>query len=806
MADTNTYTKLKCYHCGDDCNTDVIVKEDKNFCCEGCKLVYELLEENNLCNYYSIDENPGVSLKSKVSESKFNYLDEADIADKLIEYKDGQIAKVSFYIPNIHCSSCIWLLENLHKLEAAVVNTRVDFLKKTVTITYKPDAISLKYLAVLLASIGYEPLINLEQAQEKINDLTSKELLKKVAVAGFCFGNIMLFSFPEYFGFDTQSETAFKNIFGYLNIVLVLPVLLYSGFDYLKAAYKAISHKLIHIDVPIALGMVALFLRSVYEIVSHTGAGYMDSLSGLIFFLLVGKWFQNKTFERISFERDYKSYFPLAATLIKNGIEKPIAIDKLKVGDKIVVRNGELIPADAILLKGNAHIDFSFVTGESLPQTKVVGEMLYAGGRQVGEAIEMEVMKDVSQSYLTRLWNDEAFDKETIVSINSIADRVSKYFTVILLILATGTLAYWVGTDVAKAFQAFTAVLIIACPCALALSTPFTLGNVLRIFGKNKFYLKNADVVEKLANVDNVVFDKTGTLTEANNNQADFIGEELSQEEKDLVYNIAKQSTHPLSQSITNTYQRNTNLPIENFKETIGKGIEASVNDNQIKLGSYTFINNTTHYENTQKTVQHSFVYLSINAEVKGYFKVKNTYRKGLKEVISKLSKNNTLYVLSGDNDGEKYRLKAILGNSSNLFFNQSPTDKLTFIKNLQAQGNQVLTVGDGLNDAGALKKSNVGIVLSENINNFSPASDAVLDASNFTQLPKYKGFAKSAMKVIYAAFTISFLYNIVGLSFAVQGSLSPVVAAILMPVSSISVVLFSTVATNYLAKKGGML
>ena len=272
---------------------------------------------------------------------------------------------------------------------------------------------------------------------------------------------------------------------------------------------------------------LSVFLCFLFEVfgkwVTQTGPGFFDSFSGLVFFLLIGKLFQSKTFDSLNFERNYRSYFPLSVTVIKNRIETTIPVSKIKKGDRIIIRNKELIPADSILFRGNASIDYSFVTGESIPVDKVLGEIIYAGGRQVGNAIEMEVIKEVSQSYLTQLWNNNAFGKERDNKFTEISDSISKYFTFIVIAIAIISGLYWLRTDLNTAVNVFTAVLIIACPCALALAIPFTLGNTLRIFGNIGFYLKNTSIIEKLTRISTVVFDKTGTITKTGDTKIQFL-------------------------------------------------------------------------------------------------------------------------------------------------------------------------------------------------------------------------------------------------------------------------------------------
>ena len=790
-------TKHICYHCGDEC-IDEISYDEKSFCCVGCKSVYELLFQSNLCSYYTLENHPGINLKESGSGIKFSYLDDKEISKQIIEFSNDEITKVTFYIPSIHCSSCIYLLEHLYKIDHAVVNSKTDFTQKKIFITYKTGETSLRKIAELLYSIGYEPAINIDDLAENDKPKVLKKLYYKIGIAGFCFGNIMLFSFPEYLSLGNL-DPFYKHLFGYLNILLSAPVFFYCASDYFKSAFIGLKQKYINLDVPISLGIAVIFLRSVFEVISGFGAGYFDSLTGLIFFLLIGKLIQTKTFDFLNFERNYKSYFPISVTILKDKTETTTPINKLAKGDRIVIRNGELIPADSILFKGNAKIDYSFVTGESTPVEKVFGEIIYAGGRQEGDLLELEVVRDVSQSYLTQLWNNDAF-KKTDTEKTKLNDVIAKYFTYITLAVAITAGAFWLNKDIKIAVNVFTAVLVIACPCALALAGPFALSNTMRIFGKNKFYLKNTGVIEKLSKIDSIVFDKTGTITQVKNAELNYYGNLLSNKELSEIKSLVKNSTHPLSQKIYESVKCDDEFEIKNYKEFPGKGIKGFVGENEYKIGMLEFVMTGDNKEDTENKA--SKVYVSKNGKLKGYFLILNYFRKGLSELITDLNQSKELTLLSGDNDNERQNLQEIFGTESTMKFYQRPEDKLHYIKSLQDNNKRVLMIGDGLNDAGALKQSDAGIAVTESVTCFSPSCDAILSSEKFRELNKYLIFSKTTMNVIKASFAFSMLYNFVGLYYAVQGTLSPIVAAILMPVSSISVVLFAIFLTDYFAKR----
>ncbi len=786
--------KATCFHCGDNCNNSVIQFQEKLFCCNGCKTVYEIFSENDLTCYYDFQNSPGAIPKE--IEGKYDFLKQQSIIEKLIEFTDETIEIVTLSIPHIHCSSCIWVLENLHKLNSDIVASQVNFGKKTVRITYNKNISSLHEIVLLLSKIGYEPYISLENYSAGKNKL-DRSIIYKLGIAGFAFGNVMFLSFPEYFQVNGFWIEQYKGLFRWLMFTFSLPVVFYAAQDYFVSAYKGLKSRLLNIDVPISLGIFVLFVRSTVDIVFDFGTGFFDSLTGLVFFLLLGKFFQQKTYSFLSFERDYKSYFPIAVTKItKEGTEKPTQIYEVKKGDRLLIRNEELIPVDSILINGNASIDYSFVTGESERVAKTLGDKLFAGGKQTSGTIEIEVLKTVQQSYLTQLWSNDVFNKDKENSFTTLTNAISKKFTITVLGIAFLATLYWVLVDSSKAMNVFTAVLIIACPCAIALSAPFTFGNLLRIFGKQKFYLKNATVIEQLSKIDTVIFDKTGTITSNKKSNPVYEGEALSTSEELLLKNTLRGSNHPLSRSLYDILDANNIIALNHYEEVLGKGISAAYKNENIVVGSANFVG----YDDLETL--NTTVHIKSNNAYKGKFTFYNSYRKGVSKLFNKLNKDYNLVILSGDNEGEKENLKKLLPSKTKLIFNQKPEDKLEYIKYHQSEGAHVLMVGDGLNDAGALAQSDVGIAISENINVFSPACDAILDASNFNQLYNYITASKSAIKIIKWSFVLSFLYNSIGLYFAVTGQLMPVIAAILMPLSSISVVVFTTILTNVLGRK----
>jgi Cu+-exporting ATPase len=796
----NPQTITHCYHCGEVCEKKHVVYDDKDFCCQGCQTVYAILADNSMTDYYRWLDKKG---NTKIKNQNFDFLELPEVQQKIYQFKDEEIAKVVLYLPSMHCSACVWLLENLYKINPNITYSRVDFQNKELSLTFLHQKTTLLSIVKLLSEVGYTPHFTLENVEktEKLKNplkIEERKLIGKIAVAGFCASNIMMNSFPEYFGFDSHSEGSFKLLFQYINLLLTIPVFFYSGFGFIIAAYQNLKKGFLNLDFPLALGIIVLLVRSLYEIFSQTGIGYLDTLAGLIFFLLLGKWFQQRTYNALRYDRDFRSYFPITITKIdEKGNEKITMLSDLKKGDTILVKNNELIPADAILKEEYAHIDYSFVTGESKAIHKSKNELIYAGGQNAGQNIHLEVTKEVAQSYLTSLWNNEIFTKKNNEKYN-LQNILAKYFSIGLLLIATTGLLFWgITQSWGMAINVFTAVLIVACPCALTLSAPFALGTAISILGKYGIYLKNTNIIEKIAKINTIVFDKTGTLTQSDKADVNFYPLiSLENEEKLLFWALAKNSIHPIAQHIATylkddlqaqnfDFQCQLNSNLENFREEKSKGIAGNFGKNLYKIGTASWA--TYHAQKLENTENEGTIsYISIDNKIVGYFVIKPHYREEISFFTQNLPHIHQKYLLSGDNENEKQKLKVYFG-EKNMLFNQSPHQKQTFVANLQSNHTtKVMMLGDGLNDAGALQQAEVGLAVTDNIAYFTPASDGIIEGKSLKNLPFLLTFSKKCVQIIKNIFILSLFYNAVILTIALTGNLSPLIVAILMPISSV--------------------
>ncbi|MBK8498752.1 MAG: heavy metal translocating P-type ATPase [Flavobacteriales bacterium] len=787
----STLTKVNCFHCGDACAEEHRMHDGKDFCCQGCEVVYDLLNESGLCDYYALERQPGVKQRASVDEQRAELFDLPEVRERIVEFTEAGITRVRFHVPQMHCSSCIWLLENLARLQPGIIRSRVSFADKELVVTYRDEKLALGDLVRLLRRIGYGP--QLTSATRKSDDSRVPRMVYiRLGVAGFIFGNTMMFSFPEYLGADT--EAGLKTGFQWLTILFSFPVVFFLSTDFFRSAWAGIRSRQINIDQPIALGIVALWTRSLWEVLAGIGPGYFDSLAGLLFFLLIGRWYQAYTYRALRFDRALEDFLPLVVLRRTDNGEEAARVADLRTGDRIIIRDQELVPVDAVLREGTAYIDNSFITGEPLPVRKLQGETIKAGGRQRGAAIELDVIRTFSESRLKKLWAEQATGHER-PAMPRMIDQVARRFTVAVLLISVGATLYWWGKDSSMVWPVVTAVLIVACPCALALSMPFAYGHTIRLLGKQGLFLRDAEVVERMAHVDTVIFDKTGTLTAREAHEVTWNGPALSVPDRSLVRSVARNSTHPLSAVLVQELKVKPTDAIE-VEEVAGQGIIGTVGGMAVRIGSAAFCG----ADEATRISGDAHVHITIGGVHRGHFTVRKRARHGVADAMAQLGRSMRTGLLTGDAQVDAELREAFEGGIVRTHC--SPVDKANAVREQQALGHRVLMVGDGLNDAGALAQSDVGITVTETSAALTPASDAILDATALAHLPHFLRMARRARRIVVGSLLISLCYNITGMSFAVSGQLTPLIAAILMPLSSVSVVAFVTLAVTVSARR----
>ena len=782
-----------CAHCGDPCDSPVVSTEHGTFCCGGCASVFAILQTHQLEGYYACAVSPGVSQRGVQGRDgeRFAALDDPQVAAQLLEFDDGRTARATLHVPGIHCASCVWLLEQLWRLDPAV-RSEVDLLRRAVHVEFRPAETSLRRIAETLASLGYEPVVTPERRDTGMSP-AMRRLYRQLGLAGFAVGNIMLFSVPRYLN-GAPLDGGFQRLFDYLNLAFATPVLLFSAADYFRNAWQAMRTRTITLDVPVALGLAVLFARSAFEIGTGTGEGFMDSFTGLVFFLLIGRLFQQKVFERIAFDRTYRSFLPLTVRAERNGIVAPTPIDQLRPGDIITLRRHEVVPADALLVDPRGAVDYAFITGEQTPVIVAQDQLVRAGGRAASTGLRLRVVREASQSVLARLWNNPVFNKPKQRWLTDVSARFGAGFTIGAIALAvTGAIAWW--PDAGASASVATAVLIIACPCALTLAAPITLGTAMGMLGRRGFYLKHPAVALDLSRIDTIVFDKTGTLTAAGDTPL-VHRSGLSERAWPLVCRLAAESVHPVSRAIAATAPAGSEAEVANVREIAGKGIRGTVDGIPIAIGTRPFI--TAEAGKRPGGPDHA-TYVRAGDEM-GWIEVASPIRNGVERATASLAAGHELCLLSGDSAREAARWRRHFGDRTH--FNQSPDDKLRRIEEARTAGCRVLMVGDGLNDAGALAAADVGIAVSDTTACIVPACDAMLAGERMADLPLFLAYARRARQVVIVCFAVSVAYNVLGLGMALAGALTPLASAILMPVSSLTIVAISAGGMRWFAAR----
>jgi Cu+-exporting ATPase len=772
-----------CRHCGDTCADAGVRTPAGTFCCTGCESVFTLLQTHGLTQFYACDTGAGLSQRAATSRdaARFAPLDDPLIAQRFIDADDGTWAHATFSVPSLHCASCLWLLEQLWRFDEGVGRSEADLMRRTVRVAFRPGHTTLRAVAERLASLGYEPVIDAERAAGRM-PAARRDLLLKLGIAGFAVGNMMLFSIPRYAN-GAPLEPAFQRLFDTLNVLFAIPVLLYSASDFFRSAWHSLRMRAITLDVPVAMGLSVLFGRSLHDIVTGSGEGFLDSFAGLVFFLLIGRLFQQVAFDRIAFDRTVKSFLPLSVRVVTDGTMTMRRIEELAPGDEIVLRPQEVVPADACLLDARGRIDLAFVTGEQEPVAVHAGDTIGAGGRVVGEALHLRVLRRVSHSRLAELWNNPVFAARDAHWLTDVSARFGHWFTIGAVALAAiGFWAWW--PDARMAAQVATAVLIIACPCALTLAAPITLGTALGKLGEAGVYLKQGAVALDLSRIDTVAFDKTGTLTTAEAAASvDLHG--LDAVDWARVRRLAAESVHPVSRALAGR------APVEgtvhDVLERVGEGIEGTVDGARVALGAASFVSRVAGTGvGTEAGTEPGRTWVVVDGRV-GWLTHETPERSGMTSVAARLARSYETWLLSGDHDGEAARWRAVFGDR--MRYRQAPDDKLAAVRERQAAGRHVLMVGDGLNDAGALAAADVGMAVSDETACLVPACDAVIRGDRLALLPEVLAYARRARLAILLSFWVSVLYNVFGLWLALTGRLTPLATAILMPVSSMTVV-----------------
>lgn len=782
----------KCDHCGENIvvrYNETIEGVDKNFCCLGCKSVYKILQKNQLQDYYQLrqDETHSISLKNK-KEAKFKYLDDPEFNQSFVAENNGQ-KEISFYVEGVHCAACLWILEKLPEIESSILSANLNMSTSTLTIKFALNG-KLSEIANLISDLGYYPHPILEN--QDVRNLKSKENRKditRIAVSFFCTGNIMLFAFSNYLGADQSMRVFFDLLSG----VLFLPILFYGAIPFYKNSFGALKSRQLSIDLPIVLAIFLGAALSYLSLITSLDHIYFDTLTTLVFLILLSRFLLKVSQQKsLNQENIYSFFSNIPTKKIVDGEEIDVFTRFLKVDDEIVVYPGETIPLDGVVLAGSSSTNNSLITGE-IKAVKVSPESeVFSGCINNEEKLKIKVTKSISDSQLGLILKEVEEGWQQKTNLMKLTDKVTKYFVFSQLIISVLVFVFFLFTNNFEvAYLRALTLIIITCPCALGLTPPLTITLGLSKLAKNGILVKDEKVLENIQLAKNIFFDKTGTLTEGNFQIVKWDSYFNQEKEEELIFNLESYSSHPIAHSIREYIaqkwsEKRSELPKLEFKEAKelpGIGLEGSLNN---ELFTIKPIDN--------ETEQTSFE-LRQNNELLARIYLEDHPQKEAKEVLERLRANYKLHMISGDNPGVVNRVGDLLGFSKEQVYSQvKPKQKQEII----AAHPDSIMVGDGANDAIAINSALVGVAVANSMDLSLRASHVFFNNPNsLVSLEKLIIVAGETVRIIKRNVSFSLIYNMIGIILAVMGLITPLLAAILMPISSFTVLASSLISTK---------
>lgn len=792
-----------CYHCNSPIPSNahfvwVRNSEELNYCCHGCRTVSEIILESNNNKFYDLRGSQTIAPVQTPDEDRAireEYLNGDMVREEYVREIEPDLSEVQIAITNIHCSACVWLNEKVLLNAPGVTYARINFATGRAVVQYNPNQTKLSQIFHLIESIGYLPRLHSpwkSAGKQKAN----RSLLIRLGVAGFCFGNIMLFGTSLYAGYFSGIELEWKRLLHYLSWAFATPVYLYSGYPFLRGAWQGLKVKRLSMDFLLVVGISLAYFYSIYVTLTDIGEVYFDSVCMIYFFILLGKYLEDNARIRASDKvSQLVAGLPeLATLLLEDGSEKIVRSSEIRQGMIVLIRSGERVPVDGYIQSDIAFLDESFLTGESKPVTKSQGDKALAGSIVNSKPIQIQAETDSKNSTLSRLkiLIDQAMGEKP--SLERVTDRISAYFIFVVFGIAVTTFVYWYGyspSGLENALINTIAVLIVACPCALGLAVPTALVmNHIRN-SKEGVVIKNPDSIESLAKLDTAFLDKTGTITQGKLKLHDRQFSDLDLAAH-LTYAMEKMSTHPIAKNLTHELELHFPQVLERMAQVIsleeiaGSGMQGKLvignKEYECQLGSSRFVGAVDNSEFTR-------IHLKVNQTYQGYWELSDLLREGSQDAVRELRNQvPEIVLLSGDGDKVVAKVAGQL-EITNYRSEVKPEDKLSYITEYQSTGKRVAMVGDGINDSAALARADIGVSMGVAADLTLDKSDIILVYNDLRSFAKTISYAKETAFTIRQNIAISFLYNSVMLPLAAMGFMAPVICAVFMALSSLTVV-----------------
>lgn len=769
----------------------MIHDEDHYFCCNGCQGVYHLLSDEGLESFY--DKANGITLTPPTQqyEDSSNFNSPA-FYDKFVKVNSDGFYEVSLIIEGIHCSACVWLNEKaLHKMDG-VLEASINFTNNKAHIIWADDILKLSQIIDMIRAIGYNAYPYDASLQEAHANSVRKEYYLRMAVAIFASMNIMWIAVAQYAGYFSGITQEMKTILNIAEGVLATPVLFYSGWVFFRGAYYGMKNRVVNMDLLVATGALLTYIYSIYITLLEQGEAYFDSVSMIITFVLIGKFLEVLSKKNASDTLDIiGKHLPSEVNIIQDNKRVSCKLEDVKIGDIVVVSSGEKVLLDGCIVKGDGSFDESNLTGESEPIYKSLNDSVTSGTTSIDADIYFKTTRDFEHSTLSNLVTllESAMNKKP--KIEQLANRLSEHFSTAILLLAFITFIAWLfwTHSLEESLMVGVSVIIIACPCALGLATPVATLVGLSLGVKRGILFKEAALLETMSKADVLVVDKTGTLTVG---KPKVTHERVIKEfDYTLLYSLVKPSRHPVAQGICRYIfkndKANTELLFDNYVQLPAKGIKARYKNQELLGGNARLMleNGIRVDESSEKTL----FYFAIDGELLSSYELHDEIKEDAAILVKSLkAKNIETIMLTGDNEKSAKDVAKEIG-ISEVYFEQTPQDKLEYIDTLHAQGRVVVMVGDGINDILALAKADIGIVMGSGSDVAVDVSDVVLLNDSLKSLLGAFKISQTTFRLIKQNFIISLLYNAITIPLAMAGLVIPLVAALSMSFSSLLVV-----------------
>lgn len=794
-----------CYHCGlpvEDKGTFTVAIADieREFCCYGCQTVCQTIYAAGLQSFYNkTPKGEVLAPPPEVPEELSAYdLDEvqADYVDSLMPQRT-----IHLLIEGIHCAACVWLIEHALAKQPGVLNAEVNLTAKRLKLRWDNHETSLSLILQALAQIGYAAVPFDPETAEGALARRHRGLLYRMAFAGFAMMNLMWISIALYSGAD---QGAFRNWFHWIGFLIATPTLFYSGYPFIRNGLIGLRRRYLTMDLPIAIGASATYFYSTYVTMTGSVSGevYFDTVVNFLFVILVGRYLEAiSKRQALSATRRLFELQPKLATRVEGAETRIVPIRSVQIGDLLLVKPGEKVPVDGIIEHGQSAVDESMLTGESLPVPKQENDQVVAGsinGEGAFKVRAQQVLRNTALAKIVALMDEAQASK---APIQRIADRIVPWFVLVTLTLATITFAYWLPFDFETALLAATSVLVVTCPCAFGMATPMSVAVATGVGASRGVLVKQGAALERLSQVTHFVFDKTGTLTEGKLQVTD-IHSFHGLDEKELLRlaaSVEQHSEHGIADAICYSAEKNRLKLSANsrFNSTPGKGVQAVVDNKRVLVGTRAWLQSQAldiNAEQSQRLAELeqrgvSCVLIAVEERIEGLLGLVDTLRNDAAETVQNLIKANiAVTVLSGDRQAVVAAVTAGLGDIDRKA-EVLPRDKSDVIRQLQQNGDVVAMVGDGVNDAPALIQADVGIAMASGTDVSVASADVVLSHQELNKVAEARQLAARTLRTIRQNIVLSISYNVIMVPLAMMALVSPLVAAITMPISSLLVI-----------------